>query len=330
MSDLRTIITVNIDIGDQQPAVEILDAAGIGWTYRFGGPHWLDDDTRAVLTDVDAILAGGERLDETTMRHAERLKVVARNGVGYDDVDVDYCTSRGIAVTYTPGTMADAVADLTFGLLLAVVRRIAVGDRAVKRGEYDVPIAEDLPSLTLGMLGCGRIGAEVVRRAQGFRMRTLVHDPWVAAESLRNLGTEPVDRDTLLAEADVISLHLPMSADNANIINADFLGHMRPGSVLINTSRGGLVDEAALLAALASGHLSGAGLDCQATEPPTGLSAELVGLDSVVAMPHIGSKTLTARIVMSQMAARSIVDVLQGRAPEHVVNPEVLDKLGLK
>ena len=330
MSEDRCIITVGLEVGRRRPAADIFDAAGIAWAHKYGGPHWEDAATRASLQDVSAILAGGENFDANTLPDATKLKVIARNGVGYDKVDLDLCTERGIVVTYTPGVMADAVADLSFALLLAVVRHIATGDRSVKSGGYDVPIGEDLPSMTLGLLGCGRIGTETVRRARGFRMRVLVHDPYVDADSLRELGAEAVDRATLLAEADAISLHVPLSADNANVVDAQFLAAMKQGSYLINTARGGLVDENALLAALQSGHLAGAGLDCQATEPPVGVSAQLVGQDNVVASPHSGSLTITARVRMAEMAARSMVDVLQGRVPEQVVNHAVLDKLNLQ
>jgi phosphoglycerate dehydrogenase-like enzyme len=330
MSEDRCIITVGLEVGHRRPAADIFDAAGIGWTHKYGGPHWNDDATRASLEGASAILAGGENFDANTLPDATKLKVIARNGVGYDKVNLDVCTERGIVVTYTPGVMADAVADLSFALLLAAVRHIATGDRAVKSGGYDVPIGEDLPSMTLGLLGCGRIGTETVRRAKGFRMRVLVHDPYVDADSLREIGAEPVDRATLLAESDAISLHVPLSADSVNVVNAEFLRAMKQGSYLINTARGGLVDENALLAALQSGHLAGAGLDCQATEPPVGVSAELVALDNVVASPHSGSLTITARVRMAEMAARSMVDVLQGRVPEQVVNHAVLNKLNLQ
>ena len=325
----RAVITVNLDIGGRRPSAEIFDAAGIDWEHRYGGPDWLDEDTRAALSGADAILAGAERLNESTMARADRLKVVCRNGVGYDRVDVDYCTRRGIVVTYTPGVMADAVADLTMGLLLAVVRGLSTGDRSVKAGGYEVAMGEDLASMTLGLLGCGRIGVEVVRRALGFRMRVLVHDPWVAPEELREIGAEPVSLEGLLAGADAISLHLPMSGENARIVDAGFLRRMKPGSWLINTARGGLVDEPALISALEDGHLAGAGLDCQATEPPAGGdSARLAALDQVVATPHSGSNTVTARTRMAEVGARDIVAVLQGRRPRHVVNPEVLEKAG--
>lgn len=326
----RCIITVSLDIGGGQPAGDVLDAAGLPWTHQYGGPLWTDEATREALQGVGAILAGSEAFNASTLEGADDLKIIARNGVGYDKVDLEECTKRGIAVTYTPGVMADAVADLTFALLLAAVRFVSSGDRTVKSGGYDVPMGEDLPSMTLGLLGCGRIGAETVRRAQGFRMRTLVHDPFVDAAQLQAIGAEAVDRDTLLAESDAISLHVPMSPENAQIVNADFLSAMKKGSYLINTARGGLVDEPALLKALQKGHLAGAGLDCQATEPPEGVSAELVALDSVVAMPHSGSATVTARIRMAEMAAQSMVDVLQGRVPKQLVNTDVLDKLDLQ
>lgn len=325
----RAVITVNLDIGGRRPSAEIFDAAGIDWEHRYGAPDWLDDDTRASLAGADAILAGAERLDESTMAGADRLKVVCRNGVGYDRVDVDYCTRRGIVVSYTPGVMADAVADLAMGLLLAAVRGLPAQDRHVKAGGYEAFMGEDLASMTLGLLGCGRIGAEVVRRALGFRMRVLVHDPWVDPDRLRETGAEPVGLDGLLAGSDAISLHLPMSKENARIVDAGFLRRMKPGSWLINTARGGLVDEPALIAALEDGHLAGAGLDCQAKEPPAGDSARLVALDQVVATPHIGSNTITARTRMAETGAREIVAVLQGRRPRHVVNPEVLERAGL-
>lgn len=330
MSDNRCIITVGLEIGGGKPAADILEAAGFPWTHRYGGPHWEDDATRDVLQGASAVLAGSEYFNAKTLEGADQLQVIARNGVGYDKCDIEECTERGIVVTYTPGVMADAVADLSFALLLAMVRNISTGDRAIKAGEYDVPIGEDLPSMTLGLLGCGRIGAETVRRATGFRMRILVHDPFVDAASLQAMGAEAVDRATLLAEADAISLHVPMTDENANIVDADFLGAMKTGSYLINTARGGLVDEPALIKALQSGQLAGAGLDCQATEPPVGVSADLVAMDQVVASPHSGSLTITARVRMAQMAAQSMVDVLQGRAPEQVVNRDVLAKLGLQ
>ncbi len=327
----KVLSSVNIEFKGRSPARDIMEEAGLQVIVQRPLPGWPDEDTREKIAGIDGLLAGSENLNASTLDGNQSLKVIARNGVGYDKVDLDYCTQRGIVVTYTPGAMSDAVADQVFALLLGMTRQLIAGDRNVKTGdEYDVPIGEDLSAMTLGLVGCGRIGAEVVRRAEGFRMRVLVHDPWVDAAAIAAMGAEAVDRATLLREADAITLHTPMTDANRNMIDAEFLAAMKPGSYLINTARGGLVDEEALITALQSGHLQGAGLDCQATEPPTDTSLQLVRLPTVLALPHSGSKTNAARERMSIWAAQSIVDVLQGRVPEYVVNTEVLEKLGLR
>jgi phosphoglycerate dehydrogenase-like enzyme len=331
MTQLRVLSSVNIEFQGQSPARELMEEAGLGVEIRRPQPGWLDAETREKLVGFDALLAGGENLNASTMDNAESIKIIARNGVGFDKVDLDYCTGRGIVVTNTPGAMADAVADHAFALLLGLTRQLVLGDRRVKGEDtYDVPIGEDLSAMTLGLIGCGHIGAEVVHRALGFKMRVLVHDPWIDEAKIRAMGAEPADRDQLLAQSDAITLHAPLTGANHQMVNAEFLGQMKEGSYLINTARGGLIDEAALIAALRSDHLAGAGLDCQATEPPQGISLELVRLDNVLAQPHSGSKTLAARKRMALVAARAIADILQGKVPDNVVNKAVLDELDLQ
>ena len=326
----RVIVTVNMEFRGRSPARELLEGAGFEVLAQRGSPGWPDEETRGKLAGVDAIIAGAENFNAHTMENAERLRIIARNGVGYDKVGLELCTERGVVVTNTPGAMADAVADHAIALLLSVVRHIVSGDRAVKEGEYSVAIGEDLAAMTLGLIGCGHIGAETARRALAFKMRVLVCDPWAEATRIKELGASLVSLEELQREADAISLHLPLTDDNISMVNTDFLAVMKPGSFLINTARGGLVDEPALIAALQNGHLAGAGLDCQATEPPEGISLDLVRLPNVVAMPHSASNTITARERMSRVAATTIIDCLQGRRPEFVVNPAVLDKLNLK
>ena len=324
MSKRLVLVSAEMSFRGKEPAREILENAGLEIVERPG------QDLREKLVGVSGILAGGERLNAETMADAHDLRVVARNGVGFDAVDLVECTARGIVVTTTPGTLSDAVADHAMALLLAVVRHISTGDRAVKRGEYDVPYGEDLASMTLGMIGCGHIGTEMVRRALAFKMRVVVCDPHVEPARLEALGAIPVSLEELQQQADAISLHLPLSEESESLVNAEFLSRMKPGSVLVNTARGKIVDDAALMEALKSGHLAGAGLDCQESEPPQGVSLELVQLDQVVAMPHSGSKTITAREQMSVMAAQSMADGLHGKLPVFSVNPEVFDKLDLK
>ena len=326
----RVLTSVHIEFKGRSPATEMMEQTGIEVIAQPPRPGWPDDETLEKLVGIDGLLAGSENLNASTLDQADSLKVIARNGVGYDKVDLDYCTEHGIVVTYTPGAMSDAVADQVFALLLGMTRQLVSGDQTVKTaGKYDVPIGEDLSAMTLGLVGCGRIGAEVVRRALGFRMRVLVHDPWVDDSVIQEMGAEAVDRETLLGTSDAITLHTPMTDQNKDMVDCSFLAAMKAGSYLINTARGGLVDEAALIEALQSGHLQGAGLDCQATEPPTGTSLDLVRLPQVLALPHTGSKTNAARERMSIWAAQSIVDVFQGRVPQYVVNTDVLKRLDL-
>ena len=329
MSD-RVLGTCAIEFRGREPARRLVEEAGFAFVHRQGSAPWPDGETRGKLAGFSGILAGGEYFTHQTMELAGDLRIIARNGVGYDRVDLDLCTERGIVVTNTPGAMADAVADHAMALLLAAVRHIVPGDRTVKSGGYQVAIAEDLCAMTLGLIGCGHIGAEVVGRALGFKMRVLVDDPFIDPARLQEIGALPASREQLLSESDIVSLHLPMSEENAGLVDAGFLSAMKRGSYLINTARGGLVDEEALMAALESGHLAAAGLDCQVTEPPQGTSLRLVQMPNVVAMPHSASSTVTARERMSIAAAQSIVDCLQGRAPGFVVNREVLEKLDLR
>ena len=330
MSPYRVLSSCTIEFQGQSPVTEMIESAGFTIDVKRPQPGWLDPETREKIIGYQALIAGGENLNAETMDRADDMLIIARNGVGYDKVDLDYCTERGIIVTNTPGAMADAVADQAFALLLGLSRQLVLGDARVKKGDsYDIPIGEDLTAMTLGLFGCGHIGADVIHRALGFKMRVIVHDPWVDGDKIRALGAEPVDRETLLAQSDAITLHVPLTEANQEMVNGEFLGQMKKGSYLINTARGGLVDEAALIAALKDGHLAGAGLDCQATEPPQGQSLELVRLDSVLALPHSGSKTLAARKRMAIFAAEGIIARLQGKMPNHVVNKAVLEKLDL-
>jgi phosphoglycerate dehydrogenase-like enzyme len=326
MAKPRALICVDLSFENGNESIQMLENTGFEAISQYGGPSWSDEDTRDKLEGVYGIVAGGEKFNEQTLAKATDLKVVARNGVGYDKVDVDLCTERGIIVAYTPGVMADAVADEAIALVLALTRRLIKGDQVVKAGGYSISVGQDLAAMTLGLVGCGRIGAEVVRRALGFKMRVLVYDPWVEASQIEALGAEAADLDQLLAQADALTLHTPMTPENAKMVNAEFLGKMKKGAYLVNTARGGLVDEPALIAALESGHVGGAGLDCQATEPPVGVSLDLVRMEQVIAMPHSGSLTLAARQRMAVLATQAIIDAYAGNVPEFVVNKEVLER----
>jgi len=272
------------------------------------------------LGEADALLAPLTfRVDEALLEQTPRLRVVASAAVGYDNVAVDACHRRGIIVTNTPDVLTDATADLTMALLLATVRRLPQAERSLRAGDFEGwgfwdYLGGDVTGATLGILGMGRIGQAVARRARAFGMRIqYTNRSPVAADVERELGARYVPWETLLTSSDILSLHAPASAETRHLLTREALARMRPGSYLINTARGTLIDEAALVEALQNGPLAGAGLDVYEREPA--VEPGLLELDNVVMLPHIGSATRNTREGMAMLAARNIHAVLTGAEP---------------
>ncbi|HET7044547.1 MAG TPA: D-glycerate dehydrogenase [Gaiellaceae bacterium] len=296
-------------------------------TRRFPGPAFeeLDDveigsiaDLRKPQPGVEALIAGNETVDEALLDLLPDLRLVANYGVGYDRVDVAACARRGIVVTNTPGVLDAATADLAFALLLAAQRRVVEGDRQIRAGGWragwaDGTLTREVTGSTLGIVGLGRIGTAVARRARGFDMRILYTQRTrlpVGDERVLKVEFHPLDE--LLAESDAVSLHVPRTAETEGLIDARRLALLRDGAVLVNTARGEIVDEDALVRELLSGRIR-AGLDVFAHEPdvPEGL----LGLDNVVLTPHIGSATDAARHAMTRLAVDNVLAVAAGRKP---------------
>ena len=277
--------------------------------------------------DVEGLLVVGGRVNEEVLNNALRLRVVANCGVGYDNIDVAACTARGIVVTNTPGVLTDTTADLAFALLMAVARRVVEGDRLVREGrwqrwQWSMLWGADIHHQTLGLYGFGRIGQAVARRGRGFEMRVIYHDVQRAtAEIERELAAQFVDRETLLRESDFLSLHVPLTPETHHLIGARELSLMKPSAFLINTARGKVVDEEALVDALKSHRIAGAGLDVFEHEPH--LHPELAKLENVVLLPHLGSATAATRLKMALLAVENLLAALAGRRPPNIVNPEV-------
>jgi len=256
------------------------------------------------------------------------LRVIANVAVGHDNIDVPAATARGIVVTNTPGVLTEATADLTFALLLATARRLPEAERFLRDGRWqrwdvDLLCGSDVHGRTLGIVGLGRIGQAVARRARGFGMRVLYSGPRPApAELERELQARHLPLDTLLRESDFVSLHVPLRADTRHLISVEQLCRMKRSAILLNTSRGPIVDEPALVAALEEGLLGGAGLDVFEHEPT--LHPGLPSLPNVVLLPHIGSATVSVRTLMCTLAAQNCMAALRGERPPHPVNPEVL------
>jgi len=268
-----------------------------------------------------------DKIDSEVMDSSGDLRVISCYSVGYDHVDVAEATRRGIYVTFTPGVLTEATADFAWALLLAVARRVVEGDKFVRerKWKYWSPltlVGADVYRRTLGIVGFGRIGRAVAKRARGFEMKILYHDAHrLASSEEAELGLEYRDLVGLLRESDFVSLHTSLTAATRHMIGEAELKLMKKTAYLINTARGPVVDEGALIKALKEGWIAGAGLDVYETEPI--VSSELIALDNVVLAPHIGSASFDGRSKMSEVSAKNLVAVLKGEAPLHLVNPEV-------
>jgi D-3-phosphoglycerate dehydrogenase / 2-oxoglutarate reductase len=272
------------------------------------------EELLAGIADADGVIAGVDRFDAGVIEAAPRLRVIARHGTGTDGVDLDAARRRGVVVTNTPGANAQAVAELAIGLMLALARHVPWGDRRVRAGDYGPLPGVQLGGRTVGLIGLGHVGREVAARSAALGCRVLAHDPAVSTSDVAEL----VPLDQVVAEADFLSLHAPVTDGTRDLVDADLLGRMKPGALLVNTARGELVVEADLVAALESGQLGGAALDTTREEPPKP-GDPLLERDDVILTPHTGSDTEEARAAMGRMALDDLLAVLDGRAPEHPV-----------
>ena len=278
------------------------------------------DDWRAHLADAEALITLLTiPVDSALLEAAPDLRIVANAVVGYDNIDLEACAARGVVVTNTPDVLTDATADLAMALILAAVRRLPQAERSLRAGEFHGwgfwdYLGGDLQGATLGVLGMGRIGTAVARRARAFGMRILYTNRSPApADVERALDARRVGWDTLLASSDVLTLHAPATEKTRHLLDASALARMKPGSYLINTARGSLVDEGALVEALREGPLAGAGLDVYEHEPQ--VEPGLLELDNVILLPHVGSATRGTRDAMALLAARNVGAVLSGSPP---------------
>jgi len=277
------------------------------------------------LKGIDGCIAGLDEFTAEALESAEDLKVISRHGAGVDNIDLKAATRKGIVVTNTPFVNSEAVADLAFGLMLAAARRIPCADSETKAGRWPKILGRAVYGKTLGIVGLGRIGRGVARRARGFDMEVLAFDIAHDTQFADEYGVKYVTLDELLEESDFITLHLPLSQATRGIIGRRELEMMKQTAFLINTARGALVDEGALYDTLKSGKIAGAAIDVYGEEPP--VNSLLLNLDNIVTTPHIGSYTHESLLEMGMIAAQNLVDVLEGKRPLNTVNPEVYDGL---
>jgi glyoxylate reductase len=313
--------------------------------------HPIIDPGPAILAEAAEVVAypAGQPLDEASIRRAAEgcvgimsqlmdpiretvlsapgLKIVSNVAVGFDNIDVPTATAHKVMVTNTPGVLDDATADFAFTLLMAAARRIVEADSFTRQGRFrgwaiDMMLGADVHGATLGLIGVGRIGRGVAHRAKGFNMRVLYYDPQpLPPDAERDLGATRVDLGRLLAESDFVSVHVPLTPETQHLLSTPQFGQMKRTAILINTSRGPVVDEAALVDALNAKKIAGAALDVYEREPA--VHPGLIPMPNVVLAPHIASATVRTRSEMSAMAARNMATAVRGGRPPNLLNPEV-------
>lgn len=279
-------------------------------------PAWITEQ----MADIDALVFAMEPVGALALEAANRLRVIARPGVGYDTVDIDAATRRGVIVTVAAGTNDQSVADFTFGLLLEATRGIAIAAESVRQRGWERVTGTEAWGKTLAIVGLGRIGQGVAKRARGFDMKVLAVGPNRNEAFAREHGVRYVSLEEALGEADFVSLHAPLTPETENLIDAFALARMKRGAYLINTSRGGLIDEQALANAVRSGHLGGAAVDVLRTQG-AGSSSPLIGVPGIIVTPHMATFTRESSERVAMSVARSVNSALSGVQPDHVVNP---------
>jgi D-3-phosphoglycerate dehydrogenase len=314
----RVLVTPT-SYGKNEPALKTQLEAEVGEVvYNTTGRPLSADELLTLIPEVDGYIAGLDTINRQVIETADRLKVIARYGVGVDAVDLGAARERGIIVTNTPGANSGSVAELAVGLMISLARNITTAAQATRSGQWPRLKGLSLDNKIVGLLGFGAIGQQVARKLHGFDCRIIAYDPVADVEVATQLGVELQPRLEVITQADFISLHLPLLPETQGMVNEGFLNRMKPGAYLINTSRGELIVEDALFQALKGDHLTGAALDCFVQQPPAA-DNPLLSLPQVIATPHMGAHTDAATNAMGWSALNDCLAVLRGEQPAHRV-----------
>lgn len=306
-----------------QKPLDMIRAKGFDLKLVPGKGGVLSEESRELLPEVDAIIVGIEKLGKEEIDKAAKCKIITKHGVGVDNIDVEYATKRGIIVTNVPAANSDAVADMTMGLILALSRGIVHSDKNIRNKVWKPYVGTELAGKVLGIIGTGQIGKKVCQRARlGFNMDIVAYDLYPNNEWAKTMGAEYVELEQLLKTADIVTVHVPFVPDSGYIIGEKELSLMKKTALLINTARGGLIDQKALAEAISKGIIKGAAIDVFEQEPPW--DSTLLKMDDLILTPHISGYTNEALEKTGVVCAENIIAVLEGRTPKHVMNPEVL------
>lgn len=305
----KVIVTARSFGKTDSKAVDLLKANGCEVKKLEAADGPIEEQLKKEIVDADAVIAGLEDYTPELIASAKNLKVISRYGVGYDKVDVAAAREHGVAVTITPGANGDSVADLAVALMLDLARNVTVMDNSIKAKAQKRPSGLEMWQKTLGIVGAGRIGQGVGKRCRGFDMKILAYDMFESEAFKEETGAQYVDLETLLKESDFITIHSPLTPETENMISTEQFKMMKNNAIIVNTARGGIIDEAALYEALKTGEIRGAGLDATVDEPP--YSSPLMELENCILTPHAGAATAEASSKMSYMAAENALAVLQ-------------------
>jgi len=309
------------------PAIELLTGRVL-LDYNSDDRRMAPDELARRAADCDGLIAIGDKITDALLDAAPKLRVVANNSVGYDNLDLAAMTRHGVMGTHTPGVLTDTTADLAFALMMGAARRLGEADRYVRGGHFkvwsvDLLLGVDIHHATLGLLGFGRIGRGMARRATGFDMRVIYFDEQRASPEVeKEYGVECVSKEDVFRQADFLSIHVPLMPSTRHLVGAPELAMMKRTAILVNSSRGPVVHEAALAEALKNGVIAGAGLDVFEFEP--NVDPILMELPNVFMAPHIGSATRATRTAMAMLAVENCLAALDGKTPPNLLNRDVL------
>ncbi|MFQ7107771.1 MAG: phosphoglycerate dehydrogenase [Neglectibacter timonensis] len=317
MEKYKVLVTARSFGTADHKAVELLEANGCEVIKLVAADGPVPEQLRRELPGADAVIAGLEEYDSELISSSKNLKIISRYGVGYDRVDLRAAADRGIAVTITPGANGDSVADMAVALMMDCARNVTYMDNGIKSKNQVRPSGVEMWEKTVGIVGAGRIGKGVAKRCMGFNMRILCYDQYQDEKFAKECGAEYVDLETLIRESDFITIHSPLTPDTENMFSTAQFRAMKKDAILVNTARGGIVDEEALYEALKNGEIRGAGLDATMAEPP--YESRLCTLPNCILTPHAGAATKEASSKMSLMAAQNVLDVLQNGSSQFQV-----------
>ncbi|MGD0330697.1 MAG: phosphoglycerate dehydrogenase [Nitrososphaeria archaeon] len=279
-----------------------------------------EDEMRSIAMDYDGVIVGNEKMDRDILISSDKLRIIARHGVGVDNIDLDAATQKGIIVTYTPQSNSDSVAEYAIMLMLGIAKNFPKASYEISNGKWVRLLGSELLCKTVGIVGFGAVGRRVAKKLSGFDVKILAYDPFVKGNEIEKEGALPVGLDELLRTSDFVTIHVALSAETHHLINRDRLRLMKKSAFLINTSRGSIIDESALYDSLKNGEISGAALDVFEQEPIT-KDNPLLMLDNVVLSPHMANFTSEALIRMDMMNAEDLKRFFQGKKPLFVANP---------